>query len=150
MKKRVICSLCIIVTVILIFSGCAINSPKKTPVTITADNFTEYFNISASFDNLSTTSRTSFGMTQYSGSCNAILKCTAKSNFDIDSAEVSFTYEIFDWITDTHKATIYINNNSSGETTQRISTKVPSFFELQLPSNISGINITSASGTIYV
>lgn len=153
MKRGFLNIFCIMCSVIMIFSGCTIieDVPEKTPISITADNFMEYFDITASFDNLNMDYYNALGFSVYSASCNANLRCIPKSSFEIESVSVSFTYEVLSGgiLWDTDEVIMYINNNSNGETIQSISTD-GNIVNVELPTGIFAVNVSFASGTIYV
>lgn len=163
MKIRLIKSSCLLLCLIMLISGCSVytgnTSFSKNAIEITPDNFLDYFDISASFDNLSSTSVPfAPALTFFNATCTMHLKCTPKSNFEIDSvtADINFKTDTLHWNEDkndeddyTIKETLYINNNSTGSI-DKVLTYDGEFSKPKLPTNIILVEVTSASGTIYI
>lgn len=113
MKIRLIKSSCLLLCLIMLISGCSVytgnTSFSKNAIEITPDNFLDYFDISASFDNLSSTSVPfAPALTFFNATCTMHLKCTPKSNFEIDSvtADINFKTDTLHWNEDKTTKTI--------------------------------------------
>lgn len=166
MKTRLIKSSCLLLCLVMLISGCSMytsnTSFSKNAVEITPDNFLDYFDVSASFDNLSSRSVPfAPALTFFDATCTMHLKCTPKSNFEIDSvtADINFETDTMYWIEDkndkndefdyTIKETLYINNNSTGSI-DKVLTYDGDFSRPEIPTKILLVEVTSASGTIYI
>lgn len=162
MKIRLIKSSCLLLCLIMLISGCSVytgnTSFSKNAIEITPDNFLDYFDISASFDNLSSTSVPfAPALTFFNATCTMHLKCTPKSNFEIDSvtADINFKTDTILWTDDKNnkneriKETLYINNNSTGSV-DKVLTYRGGVVQAKIPTEIILVEVTSASGTIYI
>lgn len=163
MKTRLIKSSCLLLCLVMLISGCSMytgnTSFSKNAVEITPDNFLDYFDVFASFDNFSSSSASmTQGINIYGATCTMHLKCTPKSNFEIDSvtADINFQTDTILWSDDKNnknehiiKETLYINNNSTGSV-DKVLTYSGGVVQAKIPTEIILVKVTSASGTIYI
>lgn len=161
MKTRIIKNACLLLCLVMLISGCSMYNGNslfsKKAVEITAENFLEYFDLSASFENFSTNKTFMEGIPFYNATCTMHLKCTPKSNFEIESvtADVNFEANKILWRDSKNKKdykikeTLYINKNSTGDI-DKVLTNHGGVVMPELPTGIMSVEVTEATGTIYI
>ena len=128
-----------VILITLCCSGCAMSE-----VTITKDNFNDYFNVNVYADNFYETSSRVLGMNNYKSTCNLNISITPKSRVKVENLDVTFRLS-FNW-------DIYDKNITTENYTRYLKVSIPSNGEYKTVLNCSeqgGLSMASMLPNAY-